>query len=169
MTQDGVVEGPTEVIARRVKELRKSRGLSGTALAERMTAIGVRWDRSIVANLENGRRSTVSVTELLGLAVVLDVAPVHLLVPTWPSPRWAEEGGSRPEDDPNEPNDDAPYRVTPTLAVPCWRARQFVRGVRPLPGMDAWKFYAEQPGHERPDSEGLRKLVESNERYAGGA
>ncbi|MFE2428437.1 helix-turn-helix domain-containing protein [Streptomyces sp. NPDC059373] len=169
MTHEDEPVGPTRAIAKRVKELRGERGLTGANLAERMTELGVPWDRSIVANLENGRRGSVSVAELLGLAFVLDVAPIHLLVPAWPSPLWDEEGHSRPEGEPNEPNDDAPYQITPTLAVPCWRARQFVRGSRPLPGMDAWKFYAEQPAHERPDAEGLRKMVESNQRYAGGA
>jgi len=161
------IEGvsPTAAIAASVRELRKRRGLTAEQLAQRLSAQGIPWDRYTVNKLENGKRQNVTLNEWLALATVLDVAPVHLLVPTWPAPLWAEGSDSRPEDD---PNDDAPYQVTPTIAVPCWRARQFVRGARPLPGMDPWKFYAERPGHERPDSEGLRELVQSNERYSGG-
>ena len=36
--------------------------------------------RSILADLEIGRRENISVAELLAFAVVPDVAPVHLLV-----------------------------------------------------------------------------------------
>jgi hypothetical protein len=46
-----------------------------------MTAAGVRWDRSIVANFENGRRSYVTAEELVTLGEVLDVAPAALLLP----------------------------------------------------------------------------------------
>ena len=39
------------------------------------------WTRIVVTKLETGRRQSVSVEELLALAYVLNVAPVHLLVP----------------------------------------------------------------------------------------
>lgn len=44
-----------------------------------MAKVGIRWDRSIVANLDLGRRATVSVDELLALATVLDCSPWALL------------------------------------------------------------------------------------------
>jgi transcriptional regulator with XRE-family HTH domain len=50
-------------------------------LADALHADGLRWDRSILANLESGRRRDVSVNELLALARCLGVAPVHLIVP----------------------------------------------------------------------------------------
>lgn len=46
-----------------------------------MRALGVPFDKTVVANLETGRRRFVTVQELLALAYVLDVAPVNLLVP----------------------------------------------------------------------------------------
>lgn len=39
------------------------------------------WDRSIVANVEGGRRASVAVHELLTLSYVLGVPPVALLLP----------------------------------------------------------------------------------------
>ncbi|MFR9779042.1 helix-turn-helix domain-containing protein [Micromonospora sp. MS34] len=72
---------PTRAIAQRVKKLRGRLGLTAAQLAERMNAVGFRWDRFTVQNLENGRRRNVTVEEFLALAYVLSVAPVHLLVP----------------------------------------------------------------------------------------
>lgn len=88
-----------------------------------MTNVGVRWDRSIVANLENGRRATVSVEELLALAYVLDVAPVHLVVPL----------------------DDGQFHVTPEWATNADRAREWFRGQHPLPSTDPRIFFSEVP------------------------
>jgi hypothetical protein len=62
---------------------RRRAGLDWTAerLAEEMTAAGVPWTRDIVVNLENGRRKTLAVHELLALAWVLDVpSPADLIV-----------------------------------------------------------------------------------------
>lgn len=72
---------PVEAIAQQVKERRKARGWSAQRLADEMKAVGIPWQRSTVANLENGRRPVVGVDELLALAVVLGVNPVLLLVP----------------------------------------------------------------------------------------
>jgi transcriptional regulator with XRE-family HTH domain len=72
----------TALIMAVVKTARVIRGWSATRLAEEMTAAGVPWDRSVVANLENGRRKTLRVHELMTLAYVLDVdSPLDLLVP----------------------------------------------------------------------------------------
>lgn len=82
--------------------------MSAQQLAEKMSAVGIGWDRSIVANLENGRRATVSVEEFLALAYVLDVAPVYLLLPV---------------DD-----ETAHYAYTPNRTAEVWRVREWVRG-----------------------------------------
>src|SRR5438105_11407018 len=89
---------PTAVIAAKVFELRKGRGWSADELAVRMTAAGIAWTRLVVTKLETGRRKSVSVEELLALAYVLDVAPLHLMIP------W---------------DDDAPCQVTPAFT---WHA-----------------------------------------------
>ena len=119
---------PHRVIAERIKQLRAGR-LTGAQLAEKMTQAGIRWDRSVVANLESGRRSAVSVEELLALAFVLDVAPIHLIVPTDP---------------------DGWYAVTPDIATSNEQARAWIRGAPggALPGTDERKYYSEVPEDE---------------------
>jgi transcriptional regulator with XRE-family HTH domain len=69
-----------QVIAGRMREMRKARGWSADRLARELTTrTGVKWARMVVTKLENGRRQTVSVEELLALALVFRVAPVELL------------------------------------------------------------------------------------------
>jgi transcriptional regulator with XRE-family HTH domain len=71
----------TRVIASEVRRHRVARKLSAQQLADRCEMLGFPVPRSVIANLENGRRETVSVAELLVLAAALDVAPVLLTVP----------------------------------------------------------------------------------------
>jgi hypothetical protein len=92
-----------------------------------MTAVGVPWDRSIVANLENGRRKTVSVVELLALAYVLEVLPVHLLVPVEP---------------------DARYRPVPTRNDPADEVRDWLLARGKLAGMDVRVMFNDAPASE---------------------
>lgn len=152
MTHEPESVDSTGTIARTVAKVRRKRGLTGAQLAERMTEVGVKWDRSIVANLENGRRRFVTVDELLALAYVLDVAPVHLLVPPLPSPTWDAESQGReplPPERENSPNDwTTLYKVTKGVEVPLYRVREFIRGQTPLPGMDRRGFYSELPPQE---------------------
>ncbi|MFD4551674.1 helix-turn-helix domain-containing protein [Streptomyces sp. NPDC058466] len=114
---------PVATISKRVKQLRTRKGWTGADLGQQMTARGIRWDRSIVANLENGRRATVSVNELLALARVFDVAPVHLLVPVH----------------------EQQFRVAKDEVYPTSRVRAWVRGESPLPGTDERMFRSEVP------------------------
>jgi transcriptional regulator with XRE-family HTH domain len=125
MTQ---ADEPTAAIARQVRQLRSARGWSGRQLAERMTDEGIAWDRSIVANLENGRRRTVSVDEWLALALVLDVAPLHLLVPV--------EGGD--------------YAVTPQTSADIRTVRSWVRGYESELSKSE-QFLRHQPRDEQGD------------------
>jgi transcriptional regulator with XRE-family HTH domain len=127
MEHDEEALAPTQAVARRVSELRKERRLTAAQLADRMAKVGIPWNRNVVAKLETGRRENVSVAELLALAAVLDVAPVHLLVPT---------------------ERDGPYQVTPAIAVEAVQARAWVRGFAGLPGTDPRRFYAAVPAHE---------------------
>ncbi|MGC9381520.1 helix-turn-helix domain-containing protein [Streptomyces sp. MH13] len=125
------IKGVMDVVRARVKELRGRKGWSGAELGAQLDALGVSWNRSVVANFESGRRPAVSVQELLALALVLDVAPVNLLVPL----------------------DSMPYRVTlkntePQDSVAVWR---WMKGEQPLPGTataSARTFYAEVPAAE---------------------
>jgi len=122
-------DGPTKAIAARVREMRTKRGWSGADLSRELRAVGVQWERAMVAKLETGRRKSVSVTELLALAYVLNVAPVHLLVPP---------------DGPGEP-----YEVTPKVAADRVSARAWVRGVTSInDDADPREFFAEVPREE---------------------
>jgi transcriptional regulator with XRE-family HTH domain len=118
---------PTQAVAKRVRELREKRGLTAAQLAEQMASVGVAWDRGVVAKLETGRRANVSVAELLALAYVLDVAPVHLLVPL---------------------EDEQPYEVMPGRVEPAGLVRDWVRGVWYLEGASVRGFFSELPEHE---------------------
>jgi transcriptional regulator with XRE-family HTH domain len=158
----------SDIAAARLREVRKRRGWQVADLAARCAALGAgHLTENTIENIESGRRSdgrrrrALTVDELLALAAALSVAPVHLLVPPYPSPLWGGDGDSRSPDDPNVPNDNEPYVVTPDVDVPCWQARQFIRGHHPLPGMDAWDFYGEAPPHERPSGEQIQQLVDA--------
>lgn len=70
----------TAVIAERMKALRGDVRLSGPALAVEMNKQGVPWNRTTVAKLETGRRESVTVPELVALALVLNVPVTALLV-----------------------------------------------------------------------------------------
>lgn len=106
-----------------------------------MTRVGVPWDRSTVANLENGRRATVSVEELFVLAYVLSVAPVHLVVPLV------------------DADDKTQYRVTPAVATTrAALVRAWIRGEAPFgEDIDVKRYFAEVP-----DSEWVRPTAASS-------
>lgn len=113
-----------QAIARRVREARNRKGLTAQELADRLQSSGLAWDRGTVTKLETGRRQNVSVAEWLALARALDVAPIHLLTPL---------------------DDDRQYQVTPQEHVPAGRARQWIRGIKPLAGTDLQVFWTEAP------------------------
>lgn len=70
-----------KVITEQLRRLRRERGWSARELGERCEAAGLAWDRNIVANVEHGRRSNFTVTELVTLAHVFNVPPLLLLCP----------------------------------------------------------------------------------------
>ena len=109
----------TTVIAARVKTLRKRARLSGPALAAAMKERGFAWNRTTVAKLETGHRESVSVPELLALAVILGVPPVWLLA---------------------DPQAGTPVPLAQGIVVDPWRALLWMTGNQPLeePGGDAW-------------------------------
>ncbi|MCC8930382.1 helix-turn-helix domain-containing protein [Rhodococcus sp. I2R] len=77
------------VAARIMGEVRRLRGkehsaLSAAKLAERTTDIGFGISRNVLAELENGRKKSVDVAELLVLAAALGVSPAQLMFPDLP-------------------------------------------------------------------------------------
>lgn len=142
MTRDQ--DYPTSVIAQRVKLLRRERGFSAERLAEEMDRVGVPFDKTVVANLETGRRRYVTVQELFALALVLDASPMHLL--------------ARPD----EPDD--PYLVTPTVPNSQRVVRGWLAGRRPLHGQDFNRFVSAVPSSDPdgfwPGFQALREEVQ---------
>jgi transcriptional regulator with XRE-family HTH domain len=67
-------------IGERVARYRRERGLTAARLADAMTHAGAPMTRQILANLEGGRRPSVSLAELLALSHVLRVPFVALVV-----------------------------------------------------------------------------------------
>ena len=108
-----------------------------------MRAVGVPFDKTVIANLETGRRRFVTVAELLALALVLDVAPLHLMVPT----------DDTPTDDTPAPEHEV-YPVTPTLTCATSSVRAWIRGESPLGQQDPRTYFAEVPAEEWHPREG---------------
>jgi transcriptional regulator with XRE-family HTH domain len=129
---------PSDLIARRVRDLRKARGMTVAELAARCGSVGMpKLTAQALYKLEGQRESAtrnarpVTVDELLALAYVLDAAPAHLIAGL---------------------DDTASFPVTPAVSVPAADVRQWIRGWPHsrggLPGSDGhwYRMYT-------PDSE----------------
>ncbi|GAB2836354.1 hypothetical protein GCM10027176_45870 [Actinoallomurus bryophytorum] len=108
----------SEIVAVRVKEVRNKRGMKARDLATRCAELGMpHLSAATLSNIETGRPKDgqrtrdVTVDELVVLALALNVAPVHLLVPI---------------DD-----DNTGY---PATNVRAGRTREWIRGYHPLSG-----------------------------------
>jgi transcriptional regulator with XRE-family HTH domain len=73
-----VSQRPSEGIGQRIAEYRRLAGLSARDLAE---AAGMGLTRGVVANIESGRKSDISVDQLIAIAFVLGIPPVALALP----------------------------------------------------------------------------------------
>jgi transcriptional regulator with XRE-family HTH domain len=138
-------ETPSDFVGQRIKDLRKRRGWSLEGLADRCAELGAgQITEHVIENIEHGRRDrrsgrrrrAVTVDELLIFAYALDVAPVHLLVPTQET-RYPYV--------PQEPISDE-HGVYP--AGISSRVRQWIRGKEPMPGTDLRIYYSEVPADE---------------------
>ncbi len=125
---------PGMIFGRRVKEARKSRGLTQRSLAELLTESDYKTDRTTVVRIEKGFRADVSLSDLFAYAQALDVFPVHLLVPL---------------------EDEAPVAVTPSRVIPARKARAWIRGEELLRGADPRGVFDQLPEREQ------RALVEA--------
>jgi transcriptional regulator with XRE-family HTH domain len=81
VTQHDWSERFVGVIAEQVRHYRNERKMSAQQLANRCAELGLPVKRSVLANLESGRRTTVSVPELVVLARALGTAPILLMFP----------------------------------------------------------------------------------------
>lgn len=81
VTLDNWQRRVTRTVAREIRRYRDERKLSAQQLADRTAELGMGIPRSVLANLESGRRETVTVPEILVLAAALEVAPIELFCP----------------------------------------------------------------------------------------
>lgn len=116
---------PSKVFRDRVREARRVRGWTQRDLAAALDRVGVKIDASNVTRLERGNRS-VTLDEVIAIAVVLGVSPLHLIVPL----------------------DDNGAQLTPTLTVKTEEARAWLRGQTPLKESDERWFYTQTPESE---------------------
>ena len=116
---------PSKVFRGRVKEARKARGWTQRDLAAALEKVDVKIDASNITRLESGSR-TVTLDEVIAIAVVLGVSPLHLIVPL----------------------DDNGAQLTPALTVTTQEARAWLRGQTPLKESDERWFYTQTPESE---------------------
>jgi transcriptional regulator with XRE-family HTH domain len=105
----------TRSIAGQVKRHRTKSDISAQQLSEACAKLGLEIPRSTIADLENGRRASISVAELLVLARALGVAPLLLVFPV----------GSEAESE-----------VLPGELRSPFRAALWAAGEAPFPGPD---------------------------------
>lgn len=86
---------------------------------------GLKWTRSVVANLENDRRPDVSVAEMFALAQIFEVSPLALLLPE---------------------SEDVAYQVTARVSSSASAVYQWLVGERlpPLPAAGDFSFNTEE-------------------------
>lgn len=128
MTQPPTV---AKVIATQVKRLRRDRGWSAAALAERCAARGhPEITRDRIATLETRRYRALTTAELMIIAVALDVSPVHLMAPL---------------------EDDQQVAVTNEITATASQLRAWIRhqeGGWTPPGTDLRRFDSQVPATE---------------------
>jgi transcriptional regulator with XRE-family HTH domain len=71
---------PSEVVAERLREKRKARGLSQEQLAEMLTRAGTPMSKWALLAIEKGKRG-LSLDEALAIATVLNAVPEQMLTP----------------------------------------------------------------------------------------
>lgn len=73
-----MTQRPSHDIGARVARYRKMAGLSARELSDKL---GGEMSRGVIANIESGRKTDVTVDQLMALAWALDVPPVVLALP----------------------------------------------------------------------------------------
>ncbi|MFJ8852402.1 helix-turn-helix domain-containing protein [Streptomyces sp. NPDC102437] len=71
----------SRTIAQEVRRHRLARGMSAQQLADACDRLGSPMPRTVISNIENGRRGNVTVAEVGILAAALEVAPAALVFP----------------------------------------------------------------------------------------
>jgi transcriptional regulator with XRE-family HTH domain len=88
MTQPEWSERLARSVARELRRFREARGMSAQQLADACASIGMPIQRSVIANFENGRRTSIGVAEVLVFAAALKIPPVLLISPAGSEPSF---------------------------------------------------------------------------------
>jgi hypothetical protein len=129
-----------------VKDARTRHGWRREDLADKCAALGApHLTAPLIYDIESGRRNRdtgkrrrqVSADDVLVLALALDVAPVHLMIPL---------------------DDDAQVALTDTISEPAQLVRSWVRGPHAFAGTDRRMFYSYVPEAELARAEWLAKM-----------
>ena len=111
----------THSIATEVRRRRKARKWSAQRLSDECAKAGMEIARSLISDLEMGRRAHISVAEWLVIAKALDVAPILLVFPFGVQ----------------EETEVVPGEIRPTFAAARWATAE-----RPFPGPDDAAYLA---------------------------
>ncbi|MFC9087059.1 helix-turn-helix domain-containing protein [Nocardiopsis dassonvillei] len=145
MSQDEWAATIARTVGREVRRYRDQQGLSAEQLAQKCTSAGLPMKRPVIANLESGRRPTVSLAELLILGKVLEVPPLLLVFPV---------------------GRDEMTEVVPGREVPTWLAAKWFTGEEPLPWKtpDGWAVSPEDWGAWQDGAEPVDRF-RTHDRY----
>lgn len=133
-----MTESPSQIFARRIREIRKSRAWSQEVVARRLMELeGKRTDdpglvesnRVLVARAEAGKRP-VSIDDAVRFGAVLGVSPLALFL---------------------APDEDTLVAVAPTLSVPAGLAYQWLAGYAPLRSSDITTYRQHEPAGPHAD------------------
>lgn len=118
----------THRIAHEVRKRRDGLNMTAEELSDETDRLGMRIERTVIANLENRRRAAISIAEVLVLAKALRVPPVMLLLPV---------------------GDDQPTaEVLPGKIASTWAAARWVTGEGPFAADDAGEEMTHEDLHE---------------------
>ncbi|MEW2066613.1 helix-turn-helix transcriptional regulator [Streptomyces sp. NPDC007346] len=81
MEQPDWAQRVSRAIGREVRRHRRERGMSAQQLSDACAELGGDLPRTVISNIENGRRSNLSVADTTLLAAALGVPPVALVYP----------------------------------------------------------------------------------------
>jgi transcriptional regulator with XRE-family HTH domain len=132
-----------EVFSVRLREIRERRGWSQTELAERLDDYGRPFQRTTITKLEtpgHQQARNVKLEDVLAIAAVLGVAPVHLFIPLEDDVRVRLFEKSVRDDKGN---------VTDLGVLLARVAREWVRGRGMVMDTNHRLFWSEMPEHER--------------------
>lgn len=142
-------ESPSKVVAARIRSLRGSRSWSAERLAQECADRGfVNVNRSVIANIENGRRSAVTIDECIALALALDVALVDLITPN------GVEHTIEP---------------VPGTTVDVGDYREWMTGMNPFPGVDGEHYWTQPWSGAERDYQRLGEYIAARGGSTGGA